>query len=137
MQEKFIGDKKILSVSLTSEKTPIGSEIVKVLFEDGTSKLLPKALADRIQTDTPIDATVLRKKWVDVVVNNTIILLQENDIKMEDMDYFMNTLLISIEDKCNRANAALYGVEYYPQRSLLSVERIINPFNNNDQADNK
>jgi len=137
MQEKFIGDKKILSTSLTSEKTPIGSEIIKVLFEDGTSKLFPKALFERIQTDTPIDAGVLRKKWVDVVVNNTIILLQENDIRMEDMDYFMNTLLVSIDEKCNRANAALYGVEYYPQRGLLSIERVINPFNNTDEQTDK
>lgn len=125
--EKYIGDKKIMTVSISSYQTPIGSEMVHVLFEDGTSKIMPKALVERLQTDTPVDATAMRKAWIDPIINQTIVLLQESDVKMEDLDYFVSMLLTSIDDKCNRANAALYGVEYYPQRTILSVEKVLHP----------
>lgn len=135
--DKYIGDKKILAIQNISETTPIGSEMVLVTFESGTPKKIPKALAERLQTDLPIDATQLRSKWVDPIVNQVIVLMQENDMKYEDMDYLITLLLTSIDDKCSRANAHLYGVDFYPQRTILSVERVINASNVNKILDNE
>lgn len=124
--KQYIGDKEISFVTDIDDKTPIGSDMVLVSFADGTSRRFPKMLYKRLAQDHQIDATSLRTLWVDPLINQVIVLMQESDLKMEDIDYFVNTMLASIEQKCNVANARLYGVDFYPQRSLLAIERILN-----------
>lgn len=127
MQEtkQYIGDKLILGVEKIEDKTPIGSDMVNVLFDNGTSKKYPTAMFNHVVTEEPIDATKLREKKVDPIVNQTIVLLQESDIIMDDIEYYINTLMASIDYKSTRANSKLYSVNHYGERSLLQIEEVL------------
>jgi hypothetical protein len=123
--KKYIGDKLILGVEKIEDKTPIGSDMVNVLFDNGTSRKYPTAMFNHIVTEEPIDASKLRELKVDPIVNQTIVLLQESDIVMDDLEYYLNTLTASIDYKSTRANAKLYNVNHYGERSLLQIEEVI------------
>jgi len=126
MENKYIGPTKILVVTDCDEKTPLGSPMKTVTFETGKIKNIPETLLNRLVSDEPVDLTALRTKWIDPVVNQIIILLQENDVVLEDIEYLVNTLLSSIEHKSSEAISKLFGVDFYGQRTLLQVEKIIN-----------
>lgn len=135
--KRFIGPNEVLFVTdLVDEKTPLGNDMVLVNFGDGKDKKLPKMIFNCLVTDAPINLEELRQRWVDPVVNQTIVLLQEADIVMDDMVYFNQTLLNSIDYKSERAIAKLYGVDFYSQRSLLQIEKVLNE-NTNTTSDTK
>lgn len=124
--KKFLGDKEVIAAIVAENVTPIGSEMVVVTFIDDTTKLMPKTLFERLQSDAPIDATELRSRWIDPIVNQMIVLLQEGDVRMEDIPYTMETLAQSLDHKSNKSIAKLFNVDFYPQRTLLAIERVNN-----------
>ena len=123
--KQYIGSDLILGVEKIDDKTPIGSDMVNVLFDNGKSKKYPSAMFEHIVTSEPIDSSKLREKKVDPIVNQTIVLLQESDIVMDDVEYFLNLLTASIDYKSTRANSKLYKVDNYGERSLLQIEEVL------------
>lgn len=123
--KQYIGNKLILGVEKIEDKTPIGSEMINVLFDNGTSKKYPSAMFNHIVTNEPIDGAKLREMKVDPIINQTIVLLQESDIVMDDIEYFINTLMASIDYKSTRANSKLFKVDNYGERSLLQIEEVL------------
>jgi hypothetical protein len=127
MSKTYIGDREVLTiVDVEGETTPIGSSLVNVTFVDGVTKKYPKVLAINLQTTEPIDLTQLRSKWIDPVVNQIIVLMQEADIKMDDIGYLLDTLASSIEHKSMVSMNKLFGINHPGERTLLQMERIIN-----------
>ncbi len=111
--EKFIADKKVLTVEvLTDEKTPVGSEMVKIIFEDSTTEIMPKVRFELIVTDTISDATTVQKKVSSRVGAMMYSTMHEYGIKMGEINNVTDACVSLANAGYERARDALFGFEF-------------------------
>jgi len=111
--ETFIADKKVLTTEvLVNEKTPVGSEMVKVTFEDETTEVMPKARFELITTNSKSDATSVQKKVSSRVGALMYSTMHEYGIKMGEINNVTDACVSLANAGYERARDALFGFEF-------------------------
>jgi hypothetical protein len=130
MADQFIGGKKIKDHKVTKEKTPGDMEIVCVNYDDGSMEYFSKVMFDNIVTTEAIDATALREKRINPMVNVVLSILREYGIKIGELPYFSSLLNQSLNYNSDQALIELIS-QYMPKPNslddvdLITVDRIL------------
>lgn len=117
---KYIGDKKIKSHKKTKEKTPAGTPIVKVEYEDGLVEHLSEIMFNRVVSSKPCNLTELRDKRVFPIMEQVLMILREWGIKESEFGYFstlLNDHLTKVKDE-----AYIKLVSQYMPKPLTSED---------------
>jgi hypothetical protein len=127
---QFIGPKTIKEIKTSEEKTPAGSEIVIVDYEDGTKETLTKMMYDEIVSDKSCDLTELRDKRVRPIVATLLLALREWGLKVSELGYMSALLTQSLEANQDEAQKELW-LKWIPTLNslddvdMLSIDRIL------------
>mgnify|MGYP001581378689 CR=1 FL=1 len=105
MPDQYIGEKKVASVTDTGTRTPSGSLIKLVTYEDGTKELFSSLMLDKIISETSCDLTALREKRLIPVVETLLKVLLDWGIKLSELSYM--SLLLSQSLDFNQKEALL------------------------------
>lgn len=130
----YIGSDKIAIVAPVDLKTPLGSEMVEVTFENGAKKILTKKNYETVVTDVPSDASIVRRTKFNALVPAVKALICEYDLAVAEIQPFMQELAGSIDNNFARATNFAWTKEdaqYIPNsnplydRTLLEAHAII------------
>lgn len=135
---KFIGPGKIVSIELSEQKTPIGSEIFSVQLRQGSSPsydmLIPIKGLIAVVSEKATDANYMRDKRINMIMPEIINIIEEYDIPATQIVYLAQVLGGEIDNRINRAQSfhwhnddSRYVPGYDPlnEISLLMAERVI------------
>lgn|SRR3990167_8892967 len=127
---QYIGLKKIKGIRETEEKTPGGTPIIEVEYEDGLKECFSKIMYDEIVSDKSCDLTELRDKRVRPVVAYTLAIFREWGLKTGEVGYMSALLNQSLESNETEALKELW-LKWTPTLSslddvsLLDIDRIL------------
>jgi hypothetical protein len=121
---KYIGKKKIKATEISKRKTFLGKEVTLLIYEDETKEELPSEQLCLQVTLEPCDLTNLREKAIVPVVEKILAILLEAEIKVIDIEYMTQKIIMSVRDHIDRANKKLWGREYYDQ-TLYDVHKVL------------
>ena len=105
MPDRYIGEKKVLTIMDSGLKTSGDIPIMEIEYEDGTKELLSSFMADKIISETACDLTVLREKRIQPVVEEVLKLLRDWGIKLNELPYM--SLLLNQSLDFNQKEALL------------------------------
>lgn len=143
-KKQFIGKKSVIAIVETDIKTPLGSEIVEVRFEDGTSELMPKKTFGIMVTDESSDDTSILQKKYSQMVKDILAIVAEYDIKYYELENLTVLIKNSIIDSINRANNFLWrgddskhiaGFDMTNDISLIDIQRIMQQIKNDTRTE--
>jgi len=123
---KFVGSKKIQYVKLAERKTYLGKDVYEITFESGITAVqeITEENLKNILSDVATDETQVRDKMVDSLVEKTMGILLEGEIKVIDMEYFKQKLTGTINYHHENSETILWGKEYY-DKTLADINAII------------
>ena len=85
MAERYIGEKKVATITDSNSKTPGDVSIMVVEYEDGSQELFSSLMLNRIISETACDLTELQKKRLIPVVEQMLSLLRDWGVKFNDL----------------------------------------------------
>lgn len=114
MENKYFGPHKIIGVKKEDFKTPLGNEVVRVVFDGAGDRIMPKSALELLQTDEPTDLTNLSDRRIDAAVISAFKALMEYDISGLEHLNLITTLTNKLTNAFDRAahilmEKALYG----------------------------
>lgn len=130
----YIGSDKIMVVADTDEKTPMGSDIVEVTFENGLMVKMPKKTYEIVVTDVASDASIVRRSKFNQMVPAIKAVICEYDIKVSEIQPLLQEIAAGIDNNFARAtnyawthDDTLYVPNSNPlfDRSLLDADAIL------------
>ncbi len=130
----YIGSDKISVVAEIDQVTPMGSPMVEITFENGSTAVMPKKTYELVVTDVASDASIVRKTKFNTLVPAVKALICEYDMKVSEIQGFMQELGASIDQNFARATNWAWtkdDSQYVPntnplfERSLLEADVII------------
>lgn len=127
---KFIGDQKIKETKETTEKTPGGTAIVEVVYENGRIERFSQLMYDLVVSEKSCDASTLREKRVQPVVGSVLAILREYGVRVGDTPYLSALLNQSLNSNVEEATKELWSrVMPKPQTlddvDLVTVDRVL------------
>jgi hypothetical protein len=122
--KQFIGGKRIKLIEDTLEKTQGGYEIVKVTFEDNTIEHFSKVMFNKIVSDKACDASELRDKRIQPVVEIILAILRDWGIRTGELPYFSALLNQSLDYNSQQALIKLVSQWMPKPNSLDDVDFI-------------
>lgn len=126
----YIGPKIVKEVKTLEEKTPGGSEIVEVEYEDGTKEALTKMMYEEVVSETACDLTDLRDKRVRPIVASVLLAFREWGLKIGETAYMSALLNQSLEANKAEAEKELW-LKWIPTLTslddvnLLAIDRVL------------
>lgn len=132
--EKYIGPNKVKSQRVLDEKTPGGTDIYEVEYENGDKEVFSKFMYDAVLSDKSCDLSELRDKRVFPVVGSVLAILREWGIKINELTYFSTLLDQSLTNNEKEAVKALWKqwsptVKSYDDADLVTVDRVLKALN--------
>jgi hypothetical protein len=121
---QYVSNKKIKSTEKSERKTFLGKEVTLLTYEDDSKEEFPSEQLWLQATPQPCDLTQLREKAIVPVVEKILAILLEAEIKVIDIEYMTQKIIMSIRDHIDRANKKLWGKEYYDQ-TLFDVHNVL------------
>lgn len=127
---KFIGPKKITSVSPIGQMTPGGFELWEIGFKDDTAERFSAPMLKHVIRKKSIDISELRDKRIAPVVEVTLQVLRDWGIKMSELQFYSAMLQNSLDYNYNQAQNILLS-EWMPKPispdevDLLVIDRIL------------
>lgn len=122
--EKYIGPKKVMGISEVEEKTPLKNEMIKVLFEDGTSQVMPKVRYELITTDTPSDLTTVQNKIRARVSAMLYSTLHEYGVLMGEVNGISDAMFDLVNNGYEKAREIKFGFEHL-ELPLIEINNIL------------
>jgi hypothetical protein len=134
-KKQYIGQHEVFGLVQDELKTPLGSEVVKVIFKEGKEPILmTKKGFDALVTEKPIDATSLMEMKMNILIPEIVKVVAEWDIKIGELHQLSNRLIGNIADNFDRASSFLWhrndkewikGFNPAMERSLLDAEKVL------------
>lgn len=124
-EEKYLGNKKVLSVNETGDTTPLGSKIYEVNLEDGSIEVVTEKILNYVVDTKECDLTELRRRRVEPVVKEMLVLLREANMKIGDLDYLLSLFTESINQNNNEASNKLWNVKDGGERTFLQIDKVL------------
>ena len=128
----FVGKKEIVTIEDTGSKTPLGGNIVKVSFDDGTQEILTEKILNLIRTEAEVDETELRRLRVTPIAQEVLILMRESNTKVSEVEFLFQIIATSIDENFTKATNQLWNVEFAGDRTFLQADEILK--NNGDTS---
>ena len=111
-KDKYIGQGKVLGIVKEEGKTPLGGEIIKVMFHgDQHSMIMSKVAFDAFATPNAIDANLLQELKFRILVPKIRSLLADYFIQAYEMTALFNKAGHSISDDFDRVANFLWTHE--------------------------
>lgn len=138
---QYIGPNKVVGIVENELKTPMGHEIVEIVFESIPKILMPKKAFDLLSRNTPMDYTSYTKMKVELIGRELVALIMEYDIRNLEMVILMKFTADLMQDAFERASNFLWtgddkqwisGMSFLNERTLLEAERVIKRIKNDD-----
>lgn len=138
MKEQYIGRNRVMGVSDAGFKTPLGNEVIEVLYTSGQKETMSRKTFDLVVTEEPIEKdaeeTVMRKKFADMLRDIQIV-VAEYDLSGNELHPFVTQLTFNLEDVLYRAANWLWtknDMKHIPgaaspfgNKTLLEAHRIV------------
>ena len=115
----FIGPKETIGVSKIED-----SEMVKVLYKDGSSEEMTKLMYDNIVKEEATDLTIERANRVYPIVEEILKVLLKWGVKISEIDYLTTMVITSINQNMGKAEEILWGKEQR-QINLIDADRVL------------
>lgn len=123
--EKYIAENKVITVTiLDSKKTPLGNELVKVSYDNGSEEIMPKVRFELISTDSISDASTVMEKVKARVGSMLFSTLHEYGVKWGEINGIMDTTVALVDNGFIKATDIKWGCEK-EYISLLSINDIL------------
>lgn len=131
---KFFGPNKIVEVLTEDLKTPLGTEIFEVRFENGQSRLMTKLALDHLTTESELDLTSLRDMKFRILCENIANQVLEYGLRYDEIVPLSQHLGQKLETAFGRALSFLWtqddeqfvaGVNPIDNKDILEVEKIL------------
>lgn len=122
-EKQYIGPYQVLGVSKEEAKTPTGGEIVRVSFETAAAKIMTKRTFDLLVSGTPVDATTLENKFIEIVTNGLFELLQEYDMTTLQLQKILVEVARVSNGMIDRASHIAFTKEVYGKAQVDSWQR--------------
>lgn len=143
-QQQYLGPNKILAVKETDQKTPLGSEIVEVIFEHGRSRVFPKLVLEKFSTRKPVDYTAFWQSREKELVAKLLEVIMEYDVNPLELTLLVKSFASKALDAWDRASHFLWtghdeswapGANFQDFLTLLDADRILNGINKGKKED--
>lgn len=125
MENQYIGARKIVGISDSDKKTPSGSKMIHVIFEDGSVKDMPQNRFDLVVTSEESDASAVGAKVRKQVGSMLYGLLHEYGVSLVEANTSLDEAATLINSAMDKATNILYGVEYPDDRTVLQINDIL------------
>lgn len=140
-EQSYVGARKVVGVSELESKTPAGSSMVHIIFEDGSTQDTTLVRFNLIKSTEPSDATAVGQIVRKIVGSMIYSILHEYDISMAETTPVMDETVALINAGSAKATNILFGVDYPDDRTLLQINDILLKYventtdkNNNESA---
>ena len=126
----WIVTKEINTTAQTDEKTPTGSPIFKVTYQDDTVEHFSKAMYDKVLSESSATLEELRDKRCQPVVAMLLSVLNEWGVKLGELGYLSALLNRSLEYNRDQALIKLWS-KWMPKPlapdevDMLTVDRVL------------
>jgi len=134
-KKQYIGKKQVIGFVIQEEfKTPMGGEIVEVLYLDSNKELMPKKTFNLIVTDKESNDSEVAKTKFRPMVQEILAVVADYDIKFFELEYLTTMIKNSILENINRANNYLWrkddashiaGYDMLNDITFLDVQNIL------------
>lgn len=138
-EPRFLGAKQVSEAEATDERTPGGTRILKVSFEDGTEEHISELMYEVSVTGEASGPSELRDRRCKAVVAIVLAALREWGVKASELGYFSALLNASLDANRNAALNYLWG-QHGPKLldpddvSLITIDRVLRLYGKDDVA---
>lgn len=123
--EKYIADKKVLTLVALDEKTPAGNKMILVHFVDGSKETMPEMRFNVISTGEISDASTVQTKIRNHVGSYLLGVLHEFGIKMGEADMVLNSAGDAVNLSYEKARDILWGGIGLSVLPLIEVNKVL------------
>jgi len=124
-EKMFIGEKCVKEVTDLPERTPAGSPIHEIFFEDGTKTTMPHERFVTVKTDYVSSSSAVLREISKKLSTQIYSCMHEFDLTMEEIDPVLNEVVRLVNSGATKASNLLWGVEDAPLRSLLMINKVL------------
>jgi hypothetical protein len=108
MEYKYIGDKRIKHVERNAVDTVLPVPVVEITYTDETKELLTEKMFHAIASDGKCDATALRDKRCQTVVQEILRLFSEYNIKISEVQHITTLIVGTLNERLKQASDYLW-----------------------------
>lgn len=132
--DRYIGPFKVIGITKLDVKTPRGSEVVKVLYENRPAEIMPLASFELVVTPEPTDLTNLQRRRFDVLIPKIVEELAEMDVRMFELPGLLNKVHETVTDHFERASSYLWtgddrnwthGMNFMNNRTIIETHKVL------------
>lgn len=123
--EYYVGARKVVGITELDKKTPAGSAMVSVIFEEGKSVETTLARYNLTKTEEPSDATAVGQVVRKHVGSLMYAILAEYNLSMAETTPAMDEVVALINAASAKATNILFDVEYPDDKTLLQINDIL------------
>lgn len=121
---EYIGKKRIITVIELDEKTPAGSDMVEVCFEDSTKEKMPKVRFELVATMELSDDTIVMQKLLARVGAVLFGTLHEYGARWGEVNAMSDAMVKLCENGMEKASDIKWGCDK-PNISLNEINKIL------------
>jgi len=125
-ENKFYGDKKIVSDVISDEKTYLGNEKVELSLENDEKITIPILIAKKAISDEKKDLTDLVQLRIRPSLEMILGILTDHELTIDEISYMMPYIVESVNMNIDKANEVLWK-KSKGEKTLLDVDKILLP----------
>lgn len=122
--DNYINDKKIVTVTISEEKTPAGNEIIVVHFEDGTKESMPKLRFELLVSEEKSSLTESFNKVKARVSAMLFSTMHEYGIKWGEINPIIEAMGQLCDNGFQKANDIKWGCDR-DEISLIDINKTL------------
>lgn len=125
MSKQYLGDKEIMTVSVSEKKTPGGHEVVEVRYENGSKQTMPRARFDLLNSDEINDASGVQLKVRRHVGALMYSVMHEYGLTFAETNDVLDEAAQLVQNAADKATNILFGVEFPSDRTVNQINDIL------------
>ena len=132
--DKYLGPFKVMGIVKQDITTPLGGEVVQVLYDGRPSEIMPIKALDLFSTEAPTDLTDLQRRRFDHLIPKIIEQMAEIDVRMFEISTLVSRVHETITDHFERASSFLWtkddnnwvrGMNYMNNRTIIETHHVL------------
>ena len=128
--DRYIGEKKVSTITASGLKIDSGHLIMIVDYEDGTKETFSSLMMDKIISETACDLTALREKRMQFVVEEILKVLYDWGVKLNELTYMSLLLNQSLDFNHKEAILKLWSawgpkLQSPEDVDLITIDRVL------------
>ena len=133
-KDKYLGPFKVVGVTELDIKTPLGSDVVSVMYENRPAEIMPKKNFDLLVSSEPTDLNEMQKTRFNVMIPKVIEALAEYDVKMFEMSSLLTQVHETVEQHLERVSSFLWtkndgnwvpGMNFTNNRTVVEIHKML------------